>query len=87
MDLARCFAVISEVAAAHGASSPEPLSADERTAVLDMARVVAHSVERSAAPLVSYAVGRVLAETAPTARLDLVRAIIDRVGAEVVTDV
>ena len=44
-------------------------------------------MERSAAPLVSYAVGRVLAETAPAARLDLVRAIIDRVGAEAVTDV
>ena len=82
MDLARCFDVIAEIAAGQGASSPEPLGAEERTAVLDLARVVAHAVERSAAPLACYAVGRTLAETAPAARLDLMRAIIERLSAE-----
>jgi len=86
MDLTRCFDVIAEVAAGQGASSPEPLGAEERTAVLDLARVVAHSVERSAAPLACYAMGRTLAETAPAARLDLMRAIIERLSAEAPTD-
>lgn len=82
MDLARCFDVIAEVATFHGVAAPEPLGPDERAAVLDLARVVAHGVERSAAPLACYAVGRVLGASAPEARLDLLRAIIDRVAAE-----
>jgi hypothetical protein len=31
------------------------------TAILDLARVVAHGIERKAAPLVSYSLGRSLA--------------------------
>ncbi len=79
MDLARCLDLITEVTAERGASSPEALGPDERIAVLDLARVVAHTVERSAAPLACYAVGRVLGASTPETRLDLMRAIIERI--------
>jgi len=82
MDLRRCFDLMAEVAAARQHASPEPLSPDERTAVLDLARVVAHGVERSAAPIASYAVGRIVAQADADERLALLHALIERIEAE-----
>ncbi len=62
MDLEQCYRTISEAASEHGLKPLEPLSNDEMTAILDLARVVAHGVERKAAPLVSYSLGRVLGD-------------------------
>jgi hypothetical protein len=82
MELARCLEVIGGIAAERGISVPPGLAPSERTAVLDLARVVAHTVERSAAPLACYAVGQVVAGADPAARLDLVNALIERISAE-----
>lgn len=82
MDLRQCFEAMAEVTVELGAPAPEPLSPEERTAVLDLARVVAHAVERSAAPLACYAVGQVVAGTDPAARLGLVGALIERLEDE-----
>lgn len=82
MDLERCFEVMTEVAAERRHAGLEPLSANERTAVLDLARVVAHGVERSAAPIASYAVGRIVAGADAGERLALLHALIERIEAE-----
>jgi hypothetical protein len=82
MDLARCFDLIADVTTGRALSAPEQLGPEERAAVLDLARVVAHAVERSAAPLACYAVGRVVAQADPADRLALARALIERIAAE-----
>ena len=57
---------------------PEPLSTTETRAVLDMARDVAHAVDRPAAPLTAYllgvAVGRGLALSDASARVNALAA-------------
>lgn len=82
MDLRRCFEVMAEVTAERAVPAPELLTPEEQTAVLDLARVVAHAVERSAAPLACYAVGRVMAQADATDRLALAHALIERLAAE-----
>lgn len=81
-DLARCFDVMAEVAAERHHAGAEPLAPGERTAVLDLARVVAHRVERSAAPIASYAAGRIMAGSNAGERLALLHALIERIEAE-----
>lgn len=82
MDLASCIEAMSEVTTGHGAGRVQPLGPEERVAVLDLARVIAHSVERSAAPLACYAVGRVVAQADAPDRLALLHALIERLTAE-----
>lgn len=54
------------------------ISAGEADAVLDLARVVAHGIERRYAPLTAYALGLALhADADPVAREARVRAVID----------
>lgn len=86
MDLARCLEILSVVAEAHRAPKPLPLSDETTVAVLDLARVVAHGVERKAAPLVSYAVGGVLAGLDEAAQQALITDLIDRISAEPAAD-
>ncbi|MFN8519880.1 MAG: DUF6457 domain-containing protein [Chloroflexota bacterium] len=80
MDLRHCLDLIAEVAAEHGLASPGPMGAEEREVLLDLARVVAHAVERSAAPLACYTVGRAVAQADATERLALARAIVERIA-------
>ncbi len=82
MDLERCYELLAGIAAAQDIGPIEPLSEEETTAVLDLARVVAHSVERKAAPLVSFSMGRALAAGDADARVASIRDIIARVERE-----
>jgi uncharacterized small protein (DUF1192 family) len=82
MDLERCYELIADVAARRGDGLIEPLTDEEASAVLDLARVAAHTVERKAAPLVCYSVGRVLDGLDANARLALLREAIARMEAE-----
>jgi uncharacterized small protein (DUF1192 family) len=82
MDLERCYELIADLAAAQGDGLIEPLSDEETDAVLDLARAAAHTVERKAAPLVCYSVGRVLVGLDPSSRLALLREAIARMEAE-----
>ncbi len=50
----RVFATLAEVA------GTAPLSESEAEALLDLARVMAHDVERKLAPLATYAIGLAL---------------------------
>lgn len=52
---------IADTAAGDGAAPAQRLSEAEAEAVLDLARAVAHAVERKAAPLAAYTIGRALA--------------------------
>ncbi len=79
MDLEQCYRTISEAASEHGLKPLEPLSDDEAAAVLDLARVVAHSVERKAAPLVSYSLGRVLGDADADVRMAILADAIARI--------
>ena len=82
MDLARCLEILSSVAETHGAPEPVPLSDDTTVAILDLARVVAHGVERKAAPLVSFVVGGVLAGLDEAGQQALIAELIEAIGAE-----
>jgi hypothetical protein len=82
MDLARCLEILSGVAEAQGAPEPVPLSDETTVAVLDLARVVAHGVERKAAPLICYVVGGVLGGMDEAGQQAFIAELIDRVGAE-----
>jgi hypothetical protein len=82
VDLERCYELIADVAAGRGHGPVEPLTEEESSAVLDLARVVAHTVERKAAPLVCYSVGRVLAGVDAGSRLAMLAEAIARIEAE-----
>ena len=69
MELTACLDLISEMLAAREHPGVVALSDEETEAVLDLTRVVAHGVERKAAPLVAFAVGRALAGQDEAARL------------------
>lgn len=58
----------------------EDLSAEEQAAVLDLAKVVAHTSVRRYAPLVAYALGRTIDDDGDDAgRIAAIRAMITRV--------
>ena len=59
----------------------ESPSSEETVTVLDLTRAVAHGVERKAAPLVSFATGRALAELSASDRIALIRQITARLDA------
>ena len=58
-----------------------PVSAPEIRAVLDFARVVAHTQERRYAPVASYALGLPLGTADPVARVEAIRRAIAAVQA------
>lgn len=75
-ELDRLFAALQE-----GADLPHPGDA-EITAALDLARVVAHSTVRRAAPLVCYAAGLALGpHMAPAARAAALRDLLAHIEA------
>lgn len=76
MDLERCYGLLADSTAGQDIGPVEPLSEEEAIAVLDLARVVAHSVERKAAPLVCFSLGRALAEVDADARVASLRDVI-----------
>jgi len=82
MELERCYELLAGVAAGQSQGPIEPLSEEESAAVLDLARVVAHTVERKAAPLVSFSMGRALASGDPDARRAAIRDAIARLERE-----
>ena len=82
MDLARCLEIVSGVAEARGAPAPVPLSDETTLAILDLARVVAHGVERKAAPLVSFVVGGALGRMDEAGQQAFIAELIDRISAE-----
>ncbi len=79
MDLERCYELLADIAAGQDIGPVEPLSEEETIAVLDLARVTAHSVERKAAPLVCFSLGRALATADAETRLASIRAAIARI--------
>jgi hypothetical protein len=79
VDLERCYELLAGIAVAQDIGPIEPLSEEEATAVLDLAGVVAHAVERKAAPLVSFSVGRALASVDPDARVAWITDMIARI--------
>jgi hypothetical protein len=54
------------------------VTADERDALLDLARVAAHSSERWTAPVSTFLVGIAYAATPPEDRAAAVRALVER---------
>jgi hypothetical protein len=58
-----------------------PVTEEERIALLDLARVSAHTSERWTAPLSTYLVGLAYADTAPEERAAAIRALVDRFDA------
>lgn len=58
------------------------LSADERTALLDLARVAAHRSERIAAPLTTFLVGLALPATPRPGWAPRIRAMVARLDRE-----
>ena len=82
MDIERCYELLAEVAIEQGAGPIEPLNEAETTAVLDLARVAAHTVERKAAPLLCFAVGRALAALDADGRMAALTDAIARIEAE-----
>ena len=83
MDLERCYEILADTAEGYDVGSIEALSEEEAIGVLDLARVVAHSVERKAAPLVSFAMGRALASADADTRVASIRDLIARIEREV----
>ena len=81
MDLERCYGLLADIAAAQDIGPIEPLGEEETTAVLDLARVVAHSVERKAAPLVCFSLGRALADADADARMAWIKNVITSIEA------
>ncbi len=80
MDLSDCLAAANAILGEHGAPLAEEPSEAEQAAILDLARVVARSVERRAAPLVSFSVGRAVAGLDGPVRLAAVRAVVAAIG-------
>lgn len=81
MDMHACLALVDEVGRAAGARTIESPSSEETVVVLDLARAVAHGVERKAAPLVAFATGRALAELGSIDRMAVIRQITARLDA------
>ena len=71
-------AFLSSLAEHAGAGN---VSAPEIDAVLDFARVVAHTQERRYAPVASYALGLALGTAGPAARVEAIRRAITAVRA------
>jgi hypothetical protein len=71
MDLERCLRVAWD--ATDTAGPLEVPTADERAAILDFTRAVAHASERTAAPIAAFAAGLALAGSEPGARAALIR--------------
>jgi hypothetical protein len=82
VDVARCYEILSAASARSGGGTLVAPSEAETTAILDLARVVAHAVERKAAPLVSYSVGGALAGLDAAGRLAFIGAAIAAIEAE-----
>jgi hypothetical protein len=82
VDLERCYEVLGKLTAGQDIGPIESLSEEEAAAVLDLARVVAHSVERKAAPLVSFSMGRALAAADADGRLAAIRDAVARIERE-----
>lgn len=55
-----------------------PLTSAERVGLLDLARVAAHSSERTSAPLTTYLVGLALAAVPPAERAARIAALVRR---------
>ena len=67
---------LDRVRRALGAADPGiGLGPDERDAILDLARVAAHTSERIAAPLTAFILGAALRDLDPTARIERIRAL------------
>jgi len=82
VDLERCYELLADIADGRDIGSVEPLGDEETTAVLDLARVAAHAVERKAAPLVCFALGRALASADAETRLVSIADAIARIETE-----
>ncbi|MGZ8705712.1 MAG: DUF6457 domain-containing protein [Aeromicrobium sp.] len=61
-----------------GNESTVPLDAAERIGLLDLARVAAHTSERTSAPLTTYLVGLALASVPHTERAARIAALVRR---------
>ena len=74
---------LEAVRAQLGASDPRlALTADEERALLDLARVAAHSSERIAAPLTTFLAGVALADVPPDERAERLRALLAELDRE-----
>ena len=69
MELEDCYRILRDLAGETTVTPPVMLSEAETTAILDLAREVAHAVERKAAPLVCYSVGRGMSDAGDEERL------------------
>jgi hypothetical protein len=77
-DDARLEAFFADLAARTGTA---PVTAEEAAELLDLARVVAHTVERKYAPLATYAAGLALdPDLPPDERTARIRAVKDAVA-------
>jgi hypothetical protein len=56
-----------------------PVTREEAEVVLDLAREVAHNVERKYAPIAAYALGLAVGEAEPAARVETAQRVIDAV--------
>jgi hypothetical protein len=81
VDVGRCYEVLSIASARAGGGRLVAPSEAETAAILDLTRVVAHAVERKAAPLVSYSVGGALAGVDAAGRLAFIAAAIAAIEA------
>ena len=61
-----------------GDQAVAPLDAAERTGLLELARVAAHTSERTSAPLTTYLVGLALAAVPPTERAARIATLVSR---------
>jgi Domain of unknown function (DUF6457) len=68
-------AMVDRVTGLLGPDAPS-VDEDEAEAVLELARVVAHSSERRAAPVTAYLVGLAVAGAAPEARVTFLEELI-----------
>lgn len=66
----------------NGDAQSLPLSADERSAILDLARVAAHTSERITAPLSAYLAGLALAAVPAAERADRMAELVAKLEAE-----
>lgn len=62
------------------AASPASVSDDERDALLDLARVAAHTSERWTAPITTYLAGIAMAGLDPAERGAALRSLVERMG-------
>jgi hypothetical protein len=67
---------LDRVHAAIGPGAGRALTPDERTVLLDLARVAAHRSERITAPLTTFLAGVAYGQAAGEARIDALRALL-----------